>query len=161
MPAPDTRPLVERIAEKTFVGVEHVAGLGPCWEWDGAHAKAGYARMRLRNPRRAVEVHRLVFILEHGEMAPGIHVDHRCHNRGCVRGSHLRALTPAQNGQNRAGATSVSSTGVRNVFPDRRRGGFVVSVKKDGVAHYGGSWPSVESAERAAIALRQSIGMTS
>lgn len=156
-PARSTLTLAERIAARTVVGIERKPGLGPCWEWDGAHSN-GYASIGLRNPRRSARVHRLVFEIEHGPIRAGMHIDHRCHNHGCIRVDHLRELTPAQNNEHRAGTTRASTVGVRGV--SKRNGFYFARATLHGVTYYGGNFARLEDAERAAIALRRQIGMT-
>lgn len=157
-PARSTLSVGERIAARMFVGDERKPGIGPCWEWAGARSDNGYATIKLRDPRRTEYVHRLVYAAEHpGDSLGGMHVDHRCHNHGCVRGSHLRLLTPTQNKQHRQGPNSTTQTGVRGV--SKRRNGFRVVARSDGQQHYGGDYATLQEATAASVALRRRLGM--
>lgn len=91
------------VAERFAAKVDRINGpiplirgvIGRCHVWTGSTDEDGYARFWLdgRN-RRAYHV---AYIAEHGPIPAGHDIDHRCRNRRCVRGSHLRALTHRDN----------------------------------------------------------------
>lgn len=82
--------------------------LGRCILWTGALNADGYGIFRV-GPDRVVRAHVYAFEAANGPVPPGYEVDHACHDwracartddcphRACVRQSHLRALTDAEN----------------------------------------------------------------
>ena len=70
--------------------------LGECWLWTGSLTKTGYALFQLGSKVRQ-SVHRYAYELQVGPIPFGYDVDHLCFVRHCVRGSHLEAVTPAEN----------------------------------------------------------------
>lgn len=68
-----------------------------CWLWSLYTTHRGYGQVRVRN--EGLVVHRLVWTLIHGPIAPGLVVDHTCHNgSGCAGGPrclHRRCANPA------------------------------------------------------------------
>lgn len=86
---------------------------GECWTWMGATLPGGYGVFRIGGRNRVA--HRVSWTWSNGAPAPGMEVDHMCFNRPCVNPAHLRLLTHAENGQNRASANSNSKSGVRGV----------------------------------------------
>jgi hypothetical protein len=84
----------------------------------------------------------------------GLIVDHINHNKLDNRRSNLRCVTYTENGQNRSGPNSVSTTGVRGVFRSRTPGKYRVQLVKDGTVHYLGTYDSKGAAEEAAVRWR-------
>lgn len=122
-----------------------------CWEWTGAKFnKSGYGYV-MREGHRQV-AHRLSYKLNKGPVPEGLQVDHRCHNRLCVRPDHLRLATPSQNSQNRKGARSDSTTGIRGATKNGT--GFSASVVVDGVVTWLGTFATPEEAGEVARAGR-------
>ena len=145
--------LSERDAERFWTKVDRS---GDCWLWTAALTAAGYGSFRLGGRARpASYAHRLAYEIAGGEIPEGHHIDHRCHNRRCVRPEHLRAVTPSQNNQNYAGARSDSGSGARGV--SRRGGKWQVVVKRNGKRHYGGVYVALDDADAAARALRNRL----
>ena len=69
-----------------------------CWEWNASKAKAGYGRYgRGGRIAGAENAHRMALILSGIEIPKGMHVDHLCRNRGCVRPDHLEIVRPHVN----------------------------------------------------------------
>ncbi|MFD5057409.1 HNH endonuclease signature motif containing protein [Streptomyces sp. NPDC058394] len=63
---------------------------GRCHEWDAARNEKGYGTFYVG---RTVKAHRYAYEQALGPIPAGLDIDHRCRNRGCVRPSHLRAVT--------------------------------------------------------------------
>lgn len=69
-----------------------------CWEWTGAKAKGGYGQFWVDGTY--IGAHRQAYIWEYGPISRSLDVDHLvCDNTSCVRPSHLKAVTHAQNVQ--------------------------------------------------------------
>ena|SRR6266542_1921582 len=68
-----------------------------CWEWNGAHFKAGYAETW--DGKRPLYAHRVAYELWVGPIPDGRQIDHLCRNRGCVNPQHLEVVLPAGNNQ--------------------------------------------------------------
>lgn len=73
--------------------------LGPdgCWWWPGGTTKQhlGYGSIRWENG--PVLVHRLAWMLVHGDVPEGLRVLHRCDNSLCANPDHLFLGTQAEN----------------------------------------------------------------
>lgn len=84
-------------------------------------------------------------------------IDHRCLNRACVNPDHLRQVTVKKNGENRAGAPSNSSTGIRGVSRMKKSGKYrAYAVHNDRQYHFG-SFVDITEAENAAIEGRRKL----
>lgn len=66
-----------------------------CWGWVGYVTPNGYGMVG--DGRRVTYAHRLAYELYVGPIPPGLHIDHLCRERRCVRPDHLEAVTQAEN----------------------------------------------------------------
>lgn len=127
---------------------------GSCWIWTGHRNDEGYGKFSINGrPRRA---HRISYEWEHGEIADAMEIDHVCHNRACIRPSHLRAVTSGQNGQNLQGAYRTSGSGVRGVSWFKLRGVWRAEAKLAGIRYFLGYFADLsEAAETVATWRRE------
>jgi hypothetical protein len=65
----------------------HVQQVGDCWIWTGTKLKSGHGVIHANNGN--LLVHRIAYVLGHGELRPGVAVRHRCKEQSCVRPEHL------------------------------------------------------------------------
>lgn len=66
-----------------------------CWGWLGARNKAGYGMCYDGN--RVLGASRYIYQIVHGDIAPGLTIDHLCFNKSCVNPWHLEAVTIKEN----------------------------------------------------------------
>jgi hypothetical protein len=67
-----------------------------CWIWQASDNGVGYGQIWVCD--RMVSAHRLSYELWYGEPIPdGRQIDHKCHQRACVRPDHLDVVTPREN----------------------------------------------------------------
>lgn len=66
-----------------------------CWVWIAHTDKGGYGQFWFRNTM--VRAHRVVWIINHGEIEAKKHVLHKCDNPPCVRDDHLFIGVPRDN----------------------------------------------------------------
>lgn len=74
-------------------------GWGGCWLWTGFRYANGYGLFALDG--RKVYAHRAAYELTVGPIPDGLHIDHLCRVRACIRPDHLEAVPQAEN-NNRA-----------------------------------------------------------
>ena len=74
---------------------------GDCWLWTAQLTDEGYGRFAMPSgtPGRYIptNAHRVAYELEVGPIPAGLHIDHLCRTRNCVRPDHLEPVTPRQN----------------------------------------------------------------
>lgn len=69
-----------------------------CWEWKGAASHFGHGMVTVRGMKPRVQrVHRVVYGLLCGPIAPGLFVCHKCDNPSCCNPAHLFIGTAADN----------------------------------------------------------------
>ena len=98
-------------AEASFLAQQKQ--VGDCSIWTGTIKSTGYGTLSVND--KTTLAHRYAWSRVNGTLTPDVEIDHICHEPLCVKRSHLRPATRAQNAQNRSGANSLSSSGYRNV----------------------------------------------
>ena len=124
-----------------------------CWLWMAGCRTSGYGQ--ISDQGKSYGAHRVAWEWLRGSIPDGGLLDHICHVRTCVNPSHLRIVDKKGNGENRAGATKRSKTGVRGVCPQGNS--FRAQIGHNGKRLYVGSYPTVEAAEKAVIAKRNEL----
>ena len=66
-----------------------------CWIWQGARTRQGYGYLR-NGSTTNLAAHRTAYTLTYGEIAPGMQLHHKCHNRLCCNPAHLQQVTPGE-----------------------------------------------------------------
>lgn len=88
-------------ADRIWTKIDN-AGPDDCWEWQGKRTAAGYGQVKVKTGPRQYElfiVHRLVYILTHGEIPVDQMACHTCDNPPCCNPAHLFADTGEGNQQ--------------------------------------------------------------
>lgn len=71
--------------------------VGECWAWEGA-VTDGYAKLTWKQVKGVTRsAHRWSYLNFVGNIEKGMHIDHMCERRNCVRPSHLQQLTSIEN----------------------------------------------------------------
>jgi hypothetical protein len=65
-----------------------------CWLWAGCTSN-GYAEAAQHMGTK--RVHKILYLLRHGPIPEGLHLDHLCRVRCCVNPDHLEPVTPQEN----------------------------------------------------------------
>lgn len=112
----------------------------------------GYLTVTL-NKRRLL-VHRILYKMRTGQEPD--YIDHIDGNRANNAQNNLRPATISQNGFNRP-VQKNSSSGHKNVMKCSRSGKWLVRVRAENVAHYGGLFDDIEQAASAAQELRKQL----
>lgn len=68
---------------------------GECWLWKGKLNLKGYGIFSYQSKMR--NAHRTAYLITHGSIADGLHIDHLCRQLSCVNPAHLEAVTNAEN----------------------------------------------------------------
>ncbi|UYL86613.1 HNH endonuclease [Arthrobacter phage RadFad] len=126
-----------------------------CWNWTAAK-NSGYGRFQIGN-KKLVQAHRVAYELTNGPIAPGLFIDHMCHNRACVNPAHLRTVTNKEDLENREGAQKTSRSGIRGVYWNKAKGAYYAQVQHAGKRYFAGMHSTLEKAEAAAVAKRNEL----
>jgi len=124
-----------------------------CWLWTAGRDKRGYGRFR--NAEGKVErAHAVAYKMLVGPVPPKHEVDHRCHNKACVRPDHLRAATRKQNMENLKGPQRNNKSGFLGVSLHKPTGKWVGQVTHNRKVHYCGLHGTPDLANAAVVQRR-------
>lgn len=146
------KPPVRTAAEFTDRYGDWMARDGACLIWTAATLASGYGVVRHDGSARVV--HRVLYELTHGPLAPGLVVDHICYRRDCCEISHLRACTHKENMRHRAVLPSNNTSGARGVSWNRYWKKWEAHITVDDKKRYIGHFKTVDEAKAAVIAAR-------
>lgn len=138
------------LTELFWAKVEKTDG---CWEWTATKSPEGYGNFW--NGSGMLRAHRISYEWEYGPIPSGTQVDHICLNESCVRPDHLRLATNSMNGQNRSGAYSNGSSGVRGVSWHKGSKRWQAYATLNYKRTYLGGFRTLEEAEAAVVAWRR------
>lgn len=126
----------------------------PCWVWTASRTSAGYGNFRSTERGSYEYAHRFAYEALVEQILPGHRVDHKCFNEACVNPDHLRQVSQKKNGENRKGAPSNNSSGVRGVSLHKKTGKWrAYAVHNDRQYHFG-LFVDIEDAKDAVVAGR-------
>jgi hypothetical protein len=125
-----------------------------CWAWNAYTDKDGYAMFTINS--QPVRAHRMSWELANGPIPEGLEIDHRCLTRDCVNPDHLRVATKKQNREHLAPGRA-SKSGKRGVYWSHREKKWYAQCYNNATCHFGGYFHTIEEADTAAIALRNSL----
>lgn len=144
---------VDAKAEERFWS--KVTKAADCWEWIASKNGDGYGQFYMSG--KMYRSHRVSYSIKNWPIPTGMEIDHICHNRGCVRPSHLRLATRKQNAENVEGAQVNSQSGVRGVHWLEDRKQWRAQVQHFNRLVYVGAYDRLEDAERAVTAKRREL----
>jgi len=124
-----------------------------CWNWAAAKFQNGYGCLG-RQDGGTVMAHRISYEMRFGPIPHGLVVDHTCHNRLCVKPSHLRAVTQKQNVEHLPGVKRTNTSGYTGVSWSGQKRKWRASVGHNRKRLHLGYFDSAEDANAAALAKR-------
>ena len=127
---------------------------GECWEWLAFKERDGYGKFQF--PGAGQYAHRIAYQLLVGPIAPGMQVDHMCHNPGCVNPDHLRIATNTENQQNLRNGRG-NKSGVLGVHWRADAKKWQVTVKHQDHSRHVGYFADLDDARAASEAARQEL----
>lgn len=148
---PKRIPLKDRFWTK----VDQSGGPDACWLWTAAVNRKDYGQ--IEEGRQMWRAHRIAYEWTVGPIPPGMQIDHKCHVHRCVNPKHLQVVTQQKNRENLSGAYATSKSGVRGVYWNKNEQKWQAQCSHKGRKYHGGLHASLEEAERAVIALRNSV----
>lgn len=129
-----------------------------CWLWTRSCTTAGYGNFWSHDRCLYEYAHRHAYEELVGAIPRGMKLDHSCFVENCVNPAHLTPRTQKGNGENRRGAPSNSTSGIRGVSKLKKNGrwngrwrAYAVHNNKQ---HHLGCFATKEEAEEAARAGR-------
>lgn len=90
---------LKRIFSKIKVSTENFYKGVPCWEWQGAKFKEGYAQLvhTRKTGKKTITVHRLMYESFVEPIDKNLVCDHLCRVRHCVNPAHIEPVTDKVN----------------------------------------------------------------
>ena len=151
--APKPRPTLE---ERFWAKVDQS---GECWLWTSQINRGGYGVLHAPQVSGGENetAHRVSYFLTRGNLPEGMFIDHICHTKACVRPSHLRAVTPKQNCENRGGLSKANTSGAHGVTWDKRKKVWLSYVRHEGKSYYLGAFHDRDEAAQAAQTKRNRL----
>jgi hypothetical protein len=144
--------MVKSVSERFWPKVNKTNG---CWLWMASTRKDGYGSFRVGG--KVLLAHRVAYLLVKGELSETLVLDHTCHTRHCVNPCHLREVSHKENMENRKGAQTNSTSGIRGVSWDRKAKKWRGYLTHNQVRMNLGFFDSPEEAEVAVVAKRQTV----
>ena len=133
----------------------HSIDEGDCRVWTGSTVGNGYGQMRVNQVGKLA--HRVSYEVHVGPIPEGMDIDHTCHNRSCIKPSHLRIVTRKQNLENIVNLSAQNKSGIRGVYWDKRGRKWIAKVGHNYRNHCAGYFDTAAEAEVAVIALRNKL----
>lgn len=92
-------PLVDREAKDRFLSKIEVNPENGCHDWIGPVSVYGYGSHWVKGEEgwKKYYVHRLAYVLAHGELREDMTLDHLCRNRACCNPEHLEPVSLKKN----------------------------------------------------------------
>lgn len=125
-----------------------------CWEWQASrHAPGGYGIIAAPGSTPMLKAHRVSWEIHYGPIPQGMHVLHKCDNKGCVRPDHLFLGTHEDNmrdmkekGRARGPAMKGQQNGYSKLTDNQAKE--IISLKRNG-------WTSRQLSERFGVSRPQ------